>query len=133
MMYNINSRNAAHFCAWNLIPNSTLTKERNSIMNEDDVIDIIGYLTRSKAIWRNPELLNLVESAPSPTKAQALVLQKTGKKKKGVAAYYYASAIRDFGKESLGALTVILSSPQGEEKLEEWLTTTSHAIVRRDK
>jgi hypothetical protein len=103
------------------------------MMCENDVIDIIGYLTRSKAIWKNPELLNLVESAPSPTKAQAMVLQKTGKKKKGVAAYYYASAIRDFGKDSLGALIVIFNSPQGEAKLEEWLTTTSHAIVRRGK
>lgn len=101
-------------------------------MNEDDVINLIGYLTRSKAIWKNPVLLNLVESAPSPTKAQAMVLQSTGKKKKGIAAYYYACAIRDFGKESLGPLTVILGSPQGEEKLEEWLTTTSH-VTRRDK
>lgn len=101
-------------------------------MEEDDIIDILGYLTRSKAIWKNPELLNLVESAPSPTKAQALVLKRTGKKKKGVAAYYYASAIRDFGKESLGALTAILNSPQGVEKLEELLTTTS-PVTRRGK
>ena len=88
-------------------------------MDEDDVIDIIGYLTRSKAIWKNPVLLNLVESASSPTNAQALVLKSTGKKKKGVAAYYYASAIRDFGKESLGALTAILNSPQGVENCRE--------------
>ena len=101
-------------------------------MEEDDIIDILGYLTRSKAIWKNLALLNLVESASSPTNAQALVLKKTGKKKKGVAVYYYASAIRDFGKESLGALTAILNSPQGVEKLEELLTTTS-PVKRRGK
>jgi hypothetical protein len=101
-------------------------------MNEDDAVELIGCLTRSKAIWMNPALLNLVESAPSPTKAQEFVLKETGKRKKGLAAYYYASAVRDFGKESLGALTAILSSPQGVEKLEELLTTTS-PIKRRDK
>lgn len=91
---------------------------------EDDAVELIGYLTRSKAIWTSPELLNLVESAPSPTKAFALVLQRTGSQKKAKAGRWYACAIRDFGKDSLGALTAVLNSPQGAEKLEALLTTT---------
>lgn len=101
-------------------------------MNENDAIELIGFLYKSKAIWRNPELLNLVESAPSPTKAYAAVFQKTGKAKKALAARWYACAIRDFGKESLGALTAVLNSPLGVEKLEELLTTTS-PVSRRGK
>lgn len=101
--------------------------------NEDDAVDLIGYLTRSKAIWTNPELLNLVESAPSPTKAFALVLQSTGSQKKARAGRWYACAIRDFGKDSLGALTAVLNSPQGAEKLEVLLTTTFHGSPRRNK
>lgn len=102
-------------------------------MHEDDAVEIIGYLTRSKAIWMNPELLKLVESASSPTHAFTLVLQKTGSQKKAKAGRWYGCAIRDFGKDSLGALTAVLNSPQGAEKLEELLTTTSHAVRRRDQ
>lgn len=94
-------------------------------MNEDDAVMVIGFLTRSKAIWSNSELLNLVESAPSPTKAYALVLQMTGSQKKAKAGRWYACAIRDFGKARLGGLVAVLRSPQGAEKLEELLTTTS--------
>jgi hypothetical protein len=101
--------------------------------NEDEAVELIGYLTRSKAIWMNPELLNLVESAPSPTKAYALVLQSTGSQKKAKAGRWYACAIRDFGKDSLGALTAVLNSPQGAVKLEVLLTTTYPGSPRRDK
>jgi len=94
-------------------------------MNENDAIELVGFLTRSKAIWTCPELLNLVESAPSPNKAFALVLQKTGSQRKAKAGRWYACAIRDFGKDSLGALVAVLRSPQGAEKLEELLTSTT--------
>ena len=103
---------------------STLTTGKEHVMNEDDAVMIVGYLTRSKAIWKDPVLLALVESAPSPTKAFALVLQKTGSQKKAKAGRWYACAIRDFGKDSLGALTKVLQSPQGAEKLEELILTT---------
>jgi len=101
--------------------------------SEDDAVELIGYLTRSKAIWMNPELLNLVESASSPTKAHALVFQSTGSQKKAKAGHWYACAIRDFGKDSLGALTAVLNSPQGAKKLEELLTTTFPDSPRRNK
>lgn len=99
-------------------------------MNENDAIELIGFLTHSKAIWTCPELLNLVETAPSPTKAHALVFQHTGKQRKAKAAHWYACAIRDYGKESLGAFVAVLRSPQGVERLEQLLTTT-HAVERR--
>jgi len=94
-------------------------------MDEDDAVMVIGFLTRSKAIWNNPALLNLVESAPSPTKAYALVLKETGSQKKAKAGRWYACAIRDFGKDQLGGLVAVLRSPQGVEKLEELLTSTA--------
>lgn len=94
-------------------------------MNENEVIDLVGFLTRSKAIWTNPELLNLVESAPSPTKAFTLVLRSTGSQRKAKAARWYACAIRGFGKDSLGAFVSVLRSPQGAERLERLLLTTS--------
>ena len=103
-------------------------------MNEDDAVELVGFLTRSKAIWNNPALLNLVESAPSPTKAHALVFKSTGSQKKAKAAHYYACAIRDYGKDSLGALTAVLRSPQGAERLEKLLTTTFPDIrIRRNR
>jgi hypothetical protein len=70
-------------------------------------------------------LLNLVESASSPTNAYALVFKRTGSQKKAKAGRWYACAIRDYGKDSLGALTATLNSPQGAKKLEVLLTTTS--------
>lgn len=94
-------------------------------MNEWQAVELVGFLTRSKAIWNNPALLNLVESAPSPTKAYALVLKNTGSQRKAKAGRWYACAIRDFGKAQLGGLVAVLKSSQGAEKLEELLTTTS--------
>ncbi len=101
-------------------------------MNENDAIELIGFLTRSRAIWTDPALLNLVESAPSPNQAFTLVLKETGSQRKAKAGRWYACAIRDFGKDSLGALTAVLQSPQGVEKLEKLITTTS-TYKRLDK
>ncbi len=92
------------------------------VLDDDDAVDLVGLLIRSKAIWKNPELLNLVESAPSPTKAFEMVLHQTGSRKKALAARFYACAIRDYGEESLGTLVTILQSPRGAEKLERLLT-----------
>ena len=97
-------------------------------MDENDVIDLVGFLTRSKAIWTCPELLALVELAPSPNKAFAMVLQKTGSQKKAKAGRWYACAIRDFGNDSLGALVAVLRSPQGAEKLERLLLTSTTSL-----
>ncbi len=96
-------------------------------MNEDDAIELVGFLTRSKAIWKNTELLNLVESSSSPSNAFSVVFQHTGKRKKALAARWYACAIRDYGPDSLGALVAVLQSPRGAEKLEQ-LLTSSHTL-----
>jgi hypothetical protein len=101
-------------------------------MNENDAIELVGFLTRSKAIWTSPELLNLVESASSPNQAFTLVLQKTGSQRKAKAGRWYACAIRDFGKDSLGALTAVLQSPQGALKLERLIMTT-FPVQRRNR
>lgn len=93
-------------------------------MSEDDAVDLVGCLIRSKAIWSNPELLNLVEVAPSPNKAFAIVLAHTGSQKKARAGRFYACALRDYGYASPGALVALLQSPQGAEKLEKLLTST---------
>ncbi len=102
-------------------------------MHEIDAIELIGFLTRSKAIWKNSELLTLVESSSSPTNAYTLVLQKTGSQRKAKAGRWYACAIRDFGKNSLGALVAVLQSPQGSEKLEKLLTSENHTLETQSR
>lgn len=87
-----------------------------------DTISLVGSLTRSKAIWKNPSLLKLVESAPSPTKAFSVVLQQTGSRRKALAARWYRIAMRDHGEQTPGALVSILQSPQGAARLEMLLT-----------
>ena len=85
-------------------------------------IDLVGMLTRSKAIWKNPELLKLVEGTPSPNKAFSVVLQHTGSRRKAKAARWYRMAMRDYGEHSPGALVSVLQSPQGAARLEMLLT-----------
>ena len=99
-------------------------KTERRVIDDDDAVELVGYLKRSKAIWKNPELLNLVESAPNPSPSQVFlhVLKHTGSRRKALAARWYACAIRDYGEESLGSLVVILQSPRGAEKLEQLLT-----------
>jgi len=94
-------------------------------MHECDAIELIGFLVHSKAIWKNPELLKLVEDSPNPTQAHKNVFIKTGSKRKAKAAHWYACAIRDHGDESLGTLVAVLRLPQGEKKLEELLTSST--------
>lgn len=85
-------------------------------------IDIVGMLTRSKAIWKNPELLKLVEGTPSPNKAFNVVMKRTGSQRKAKAARWYRMAMRDYGDLSPGALVSIIQSPQGAARLEMLLT-----------
>ncbi len=100
------------------------------VMDENDAVELIGFLVKSKAIWKNPELLTLVESAPSPTKTHTMVLNHTSSRRKALAARWYACAIRDYGKDSLSALVAVLQSPQGVEKLEK-LLTSNHTLENR--
>ena len=94
-------------------------------MTESEAVEIIGYLTRSKAIWKNPELLNLVGATSSPSQAYREVFMNTGSVRKAKAGRFYRMAMRDYGEVPLGTLVAVLRLPQGEEKLEELLTTSS--------
>jgi hypothetical protein len=67
-----------------------------------DIKQFLELLARSKAIWMVPELQNLAESAGNPTKAYELVLQKTGKRRKALAARWYAIALRDYHPDLVG-------------------------------
>ncbi len=60
-----------------------------------DVSDYVELLVRSKAVWNEPELLSLTQSATSPKVAYKLVLRKTGKRNLAEAAKFYAVACRD--------------------------------------
>lgn len=55
----------------------------------------VDLLARSKAVWMDSKLLNLVEGANSPNHAFKLVMEKTGKRKKALAARWYAVALRE--------------------------------------
>lgn len=93
-----------------------------------DAILLVGMLTRSKAIWKNPELLKLVEGTPSPNKAFNVVFQATGSQRKAKAARYYRMAMRDYGESTPGALVAILQSPQGAAKLERLFTENPNHV-----
>jgi hypothetical protein len=94
----------------------------------DEAVELVGMLTRSKTIWKNPELLKLVENTPSPTKAFSVVLRHTGSQRKAKAARWYRMAMRDYGEHSPGALVGILQSPQGAAQLEKLLTDNPNYI-----
>lgn len=84
---------------------------------------LVELMTRSKAVWLAPVLLNLTESADSPSKAYDLVLNETGKRKKALAARWYAIACRDFGQDLVGACSRWLRhTKRGPESLKQFLS-----------
>ena len=95
-------------------------------MTSQDVERLLELVARAKAVWMVPELLNLAESAENPTKAYDLVLQKTGKRKKALAARWHAVACRDFNADLVGACVRFLRFvPMGQEKLAQFLVSFS--------
>lgn len=95
-------------------------------MTPQDVERLMELLARAKAVWAVPELLNLTESAENPTKAYNLVLQKTGKRKKALAARWHVIACRDFNADLVGACVRFLRFvPQEREKLGQFLVSFS--------
>lgn len=80
-----------------------LNKERSSEMIKQDAERLVDLLARSKAVWMNPELLNLTEGAESPNQAYQAVLHHTDSRKKAKAANLLAIAFRDFPKPTVGA------------------------------
>jgi hypothetical protein len=67
-----------------------------AISTQVEIDAFVELLARSKAVWMVPELLNLAAMASSPSVAYDLVLTATGKRKKALAARWFAIAIRDY-------------------------------------
>ena len=107
----------------------------DSFEPSDLAVEIVGLLTRSKAIWKNPDLLKLVERTPSPNNAFSVLMKHTGSRRKALAARWYRMAMRDYGEQSPGTLVSILQSPQGAARLEKLLTANpNHArIIEQEK
>jgi len=57
---------------------------------------IVELMARAKAVWMDPDLLNLTEKASSPSDAFKIVLVETGKRKKALAARWYKIVGRDY-------------------------------------
>jgi hypothetical protein len=92
-----------------------------------DVDRFVELIARSKAIWLKPELLNLVAVASSPSAAYDLVLEKTGKRKKALAARWLAVAVRDYDPMLVrSSIRFINGQEIRPEKLKEFLSTTLH-------
>lgn len=95
-------------------------------MTPQEVERLLELLARAKAVWMVPELLNLTESAENPTQAYDLVLQKTGKRKKALAARWHAVACRDFNADLVGACVRFLRYvPNGTQKIAQFLVSPS--------
>jgi len=102
---------------------------KEQAMTPKDVKRLIELLARAKAVWAVPELLNLTESATSPSKAYNLVLARTGKRKKALAARWYAIACREenFGAELVGACVRFLRHSKKEPReLAKFLNAFAH-------
>ena len=103
-------------------------KTKTLLVYLSDVDRFVELLARSKAIWLVPELLNLVAMASSPSTAYDLVLQKTGKRKKALAARWLAVALRDYEPLLVrSALRFIGTHELRPEKLKAFLSTTLHS------
>jgi hypothetical protein len=96
-------------------------------------IDLVGMLTRSKAIWKNPDLLKLVESTPSPNNAYKVVFQKTGSRRKAKAGREFRMAMRDYGEYSPGTLVRFIQLPHGAEQLEKLLTLNPDHVRKSEQ
>ena len=95
----------------------------------EGVEELLDLLARSKAVWVVPELRTLTEEANSPTHAYNLVLEKTGKHRKALAARWYAIALgprlengaqtvwRDIVGSSVRFMTALPDRREGLRKL----------------
>jgi len=94
-------------------------------MTPEQISRLVELMARSKAIWMVPALLNLTESAVSPSNAYDLVLDETGKRKKALAARWFAVAVREFEPNLVGACVRWLKfTKRGPESLQQFLNIT---------
>lgn len=107
-------------------------------MTAEQVECLLGLLARAKAAWIVSELRTLVEAAESPSKAYDLVLEKTGKRKKALAARWFAIAMRDFNPDIVGAAVRFLGAvPHNVDRLRALLITPDdgqkeNAVITRE-
>lgn len=85
-------------------------------MTAEEADELLELMARAKAVWMVPELLKLAEEASSPKNAFDVVLRHTGKRKKALAARWYAIARREFDPFLVGAtsryLRTLKDAPQ---------------------
>ncbi len=65
-------------------------------MTIEQIERLVDLMARSKAVWMIPDLLHLAEEATSPSNAYDRVFQHTNKRKKALAARWFAIALKDF-------------------------------------
>jgi hypothetical protein len=96
------------------------------LVDAQSIEKFVDLIARAKAIWTNPELLNLTVMASSPSEAYDLVLQKTGKRKKALAARWYAILLRDYEPIMVRAALRRIQDPNGLDidGFKKHLTTT---------
>lgn len=94
-------------------------------MTRKEIDRLLKLLARAKAVWMDQNLLNLTESAGTPTNAYDIVFKQTGKRRKALAARWYAVARRDFHPDLVGACVRWLRYPhwsRGSKQLRIFLT-----------
>ncbi|MDD5433148.1 MAG: response regulator [Candidatus Pacebacteria bacterium] len=77
--------------------------QENKLLSNAEIKQLLELLARSKAVWMDPDLLTLAESAENPSHAYRLIIEKIGKRKKALAARWYAVAKRDFHPDLVSA------------------------------
>lgn len=90
-----------------------------------DVDRLVELLAHSKAVWKVPELLNLVAIVSSPSAAHKLILEKTGSRNKAKAAHKLAKALRDYEPLLVRSALRYLEGPGDHrpEKLKAFIST----------
>jgi hypothetical protein len=56
-------------------------ESKKRLYSRTEIDRLVKLLTRSKAIWMVPDLLNLVESVENPNHAYKLIFDKVNKRK----------------------------------------------------
>jgi hypothetical protein len=82
-------------------------------MTKEQIEKLFGLLARAKAVWTDPRLCTLTEETTNPTQAYERMLEATKKRKKALAARWYAIALRDFDRDIVGASVRYLRANPG--------------------
>lgn len=77
--------------------------QEKRFLSQEEIDTLCGLLARSKAIWMDPDLLNLAKSADNPSHAVLLVKKAGYRKRKQMAIHAFAQALRDFRVDLVSA------------------------------